>query len=601
MKLYAFRDISTDSPNPTWLPVAVDIDAELLNISRSSFPNDFSFHDAVSNVFNALRDAHTRYAKPDCYGNFIWRLDPPVSFSSVMMNNQQVILMNDPTGVFSNRIVSSIDGVPAVKALFDWGVRYGRDSLDLGTRFNQALRAFTARPLATYGIPETPTVSIQFYNSGSPVPFPWVAYSVNNVSNTNDLMNLCVRKSTEIRNGSIPYIDYLDDGRDFVSHDEKLAYHRSALQRHIETLHQEADLTTKTSAEVKSESKPKVESRGESNHQSKVQVDANPVSGQIVYQSVNLVFSIVEPGIGALKIPSFFPSEFGLDTIYSIKSIPEFLFDMQRVHVLAYELDVEDLIIDLRGNGGGWVCLAMEFLRILFPGPPGTPPAGELFDIISSPLLTQMATAAANLPRDVYSIFSPWKFLHPSTMTPYSTTDWLLPGHSYFRGIRFGTYSNKVTDDCSMVDIPAWNPKYLFTPDHVLVLTDGTCGSACALVARNIQERGQATTMVVGGLLGRPQMVASFIGGLVYDLPTLLEELKLLGLSNSPLAPQPFPTSANLRFTLWEQYPWVPSHGTQYPAEFVFEPADVRLMYTQQSVNNNTALYIDAYKAWKGI
>lgn len=241
----------------------------------------------------------------------------------------------------------------------------------------------------------------------------------------------------------------------------------------------------------------------------------------------------------------------------------------------------------------------MEFLRILFPGPAGTPPPGELFDIKSSPLLIEIAKAAAKLPRDVYSIFSPWKFFKPSSFTPYSSTDWLLPGKNYVRGGILGTYSEMVTDDCTMVDIPAWDPKFIFSPSKVLILTDGTCGSACALVARNIQERQQASILVVGGVQGRPQMVASFIGGLVYDLPTLLEELKLLGLSDHPLAPQPLPTSASLRFTLWEQYPWVGMANPPIPAEFVFQAADYRMLYSINSYNNNKALYQEAYQVWK--
>ena len=177
MKLYAFRDIARSSPNPTFLPSQVDIDAGLTNISHANFQTDFSFHDAVSNLLNTLRDAHTRYVKPDCYANFIWRLNPPVSFSSVLMNGQQVIMLNDPTGNLNGRMVTQINGLPAVKALFDWGVRVGRDSLDLGTRFNQALKAFSARPLATYGIPESAGVDLTFYGSSSPVTLPWVAYS----------------------------------------------------------------------------------------------------------------------------------------------------------------------------------------------------------------------------------------------------------------------------------------------------------------------------------------------------------------------------------------------------------------------------------------
>jgi len=598
MKLYAFRDISISSPDQHHLPVSVDIELGLRNIGFTRFSTDFGFHDALSNLFNKLRDAHTRYSKPECYANFVFRLSPSVTLSSIMLNGTQSIVMNDPSGDFDGQVVATIDGVDAFTAVQNWASEYGRDSLDLGTRFNQALKAFTTRPLATYNFPQDESMTFTFQQSRATIFLPWVAYSQRNVSSITSLHRLCKPQTTEIRNGSIPYIDYLDNGLHFDSHEERLQHHRTALQQHIEEMH--SSLKKEQQQQQQPSSKSKSSTSSKTTHSSThISHATHGSSGQVVYQTKNIIFSIVKPGVGALKIPSFFPSEFGLDTIYSIKSIPEFLFDIQRVYVLAFEMNVNDLIIDLRGNGGGWVCLAMEFLRILFPGTNGSQPAGELFDMISSPLLLELATKAAQLPRDVYSIFSPWKFLDPTTLQPYTTTSWLTPGFTYVRGGQTGFYSNMVTDDCSMVDIPQWNPKYLFSPSNVLILTDGTCGSACALVARNIQERMQARTMVVGGIQGRSQMIASFIGGLVYDLPTLLEEVKLLGLTNSPNAPKPLPTSANLRFTLWEQYPWVNRAQPPIPAEFVFEASDYRLMYTRSSVNDNNQLYTDAYNMWK--
>ena len=598
MKLYAFRDISISSPDPH-LPCSVNLEAGLDEIQAATYNSDYDFHNALSVLLNNFKDAHTRYSMPTCYSAFVFRLQPAISFVSIAVNGEQKIVALDPSGKFQGYEVASINGVDAVQELKNWARDFGRDSLDVGTRLNQILKVFTSRPVATYGIPTASSMTIKFTKIAAPQTFAWKAFSSYSITGTASMASLCLPKSNEIRNGSIPFIDYLDDGRqDFKSHEERVAYHRSALARHVAQLHAQEEKVAQ-SATFASQSTE--ESRMGENIAFNKKDDFAPqvAPGTILYQTNNTIFSIVKPGVGALRMPSFFPSEFGLDTIYSIKSIPQFLFDVQRVYVLAAEHKVEELIIDLRGNGGGWICLSMELLRILFPGPAGTPPPGELFDLISSPLLETIANQAAKLPRDVYSIFSPWKYYNPETFTPYTTTSWLTEGPSYHRGGVSSRYSKMVTDDCTMVDIPAWNPKFLFSPSKVLILTDGTCGSACALFARNIQERSEAKTMVVGGILGEPQMVASFIGGLVYDLPTLLEELKLLKLLDSPLAPKPFLTSANLRFTLWEQYPWEHRKNPPIPAEFVFEAADHRLMYTLKSVSDNQALYEDAYNAWK--
>lgn len=598
MKLYAFRDISISSPDPIHLPCTVNLELGLNELQSTTYNSDFDFHNAMSMLLNDFKDAHTRYSMPVCYSSFVFRLQPAISFSSIAVGGVQKIVANDVTGKYQGYEVSAINGESAVEALHKWARTYGRDSLDEGTRFNQILKVFTSRPVATYGIPTLEHMEISFTKIQNPVTFSWKAFSSANMTGTSGLASLCQPQTTEIRNGSIPFIDWLNDENMDLSHQARADLHKSAMARHIAEMHAQYE---SKQFESSSDQSTQNEAGNASNKKDDLHVSATPIpaSGTIVYQSTNTIFSVVKPGVGALRMPSFFPSEFGLDTTYSIKSIPQFLFDVQRVYVLAHELKIKELIIDLRGNGGGWICLSMELLRILFPGPSGTPPAGELFDMIDSPLLGQIATRAAQLPKDVYSIFSPWKYYRPEDFQPYQTTSWLYPGRHYTRGGVNSRYSNMVTDDCTMVDIPGWNPEFLFSPSNVLILTDGTCGSACALFARNIQERAQAKTMVVGGIMNRPQMVASFIGGLVYDLPTLLEELKLLKLLESPIAPKPFLTSANLRFTLWEQYPWANRSNPPIPAEFVFEASDYRLMYTLKSVSDNQALYEDAHQTWR--
>ena len=71
-----------------------------------------------------------------------------------------------------------------------------------------------------------------------------------------------------------------------------------------------------------------------------------------------------------------------------------------------------------RGNGGGYVCLAMQFLRLMFPKSPMFP-QHPVFDLIHSNLTLALAQNAAKLPRDVYSIFSPWKYFDYNSGAQY--------------------------------------------------------------------------------------------------------------------------------------------------------------------------------------
>jgi len=144
------------------------------------------------------------------------------------------------------------------------------------------------------------------------------------------------------------------------------------------------------------------------------------------------------------------------------------------------------------------------------------------------------------------------------------------------------------------MDIPPLDQKFRISPDRLLVLSDGTCGSACALVIRNIQQNKFGKIVVIGGLRDRPQQGSSFFGGLVFSMDDLLPELKLLNLLDDPVAPKPFLTSAFLRWTLWEGYAYVGPRDI--PLQFVFEPADYRMMYSLESSGNLIMLYEDVAK-----
>lgn len=326
MELYAFKDIVNASPNPEYLPVAVPFAARLRTIRNTVYATDFDFHDALSTLFNDMKDAHTSYTKPGCYALFSFTNAFSYSFSSIQSNGDQVIILNDPSGIYDKQVVSMLDGLDAIKAIWQYGVEVGRSSMDLSTRFQLALKGYTTRALGTYSLPKTAYVTLQMA-SGQTLRLNWRVTVNRNVTSFTHLQRLCLPVNTDIRNGSIPYIDYLDEGLTFKTHEERLSHHQSALKRHVEALHESIPVTTQHEL-------------------------SNQAAPEIIYETNNLIFSMVQPGVGALKIPSFFPSEFGLDTIYSIKSIPEFLFDMQRVYVLAYEQNIKEMIIDLRGNGG---------------------------------------------------------------------------------------------------------------------------------------------------------------------------------------------------------------------------------------------------------
>jgi len=290
-----------------------------------------------------------------------------------------------------------------------------------------------------------------------------------------------------------------------------------------------------------------------------------------------------------MSISSFLPNDLGTDDYtYDFKNEKLFLYDLARAFQLLYINKLSHLILDLRGNGGGYICLAMETLRFLFPL---SVPQHEIFDIKRCPLTDKLAQKASLLPTDIYSMFAPTKYFLEQNNAPFTNDSWLIPGVPHVRGGISSNYSLLLTDDCSFMDIPPLEEKYRIPPDRLLVLSDGTCGSACALTLRNIQQNKFGKIVVVGGIRNRPQQGSSFFGGFVFSLNDLFPELKLLNLLNDPLAPQPFLTSASLSWTLWEGYAYVGPRDI--PLQFVFEPSDYRIMYTSDSVRSSITLYED--------
>eukprot|EP00656_Telonema_subtile_P038552 TRINITY_DN435_c0_g2_i3.p1 TRINITY_DN435_c0_g2~~TRINITY_DN435_c0_g2_i3.p1 ORF type:complete len:524 (-),score=71.49 TRINITY_DN435_c0_g2_i3:213-1784(-) len=149
---------------------------------------------------------------------------------------------------------------------------------------------------------------------------------------------------------------------------------------------------------------------------------------------------------------------------------------------------------------------------------------------------------------------------------------------------------------------------------ELFILSDGQCGSACSMFTRKLQDQGYAKTLTVGGQLNTPQQVASFGGGQVWNYPVVKELemdfalVKLEATAAGRLVPT-WPTDQNFpgRLPLAGQgFSFVPqevaniersSGALKYPGipgEFIFTPSDMRMAYTAASVLADAILYDDA-------
>ncbi|KAK2957408.1 hypothetical protein BLNAU_7564 [Blattamonas nauphoetae] len=120
---------------------------------------------------------------------------------------------------------------------------------------------------------------------------------------------------------------------------------------------------------------------------------------------------------------------------------------------------------------------------------------------------------------------------------------------------------------------------YTFSPQHTLILTDGLCGSTCAVLCLELQQKGKARVIGTGGewLNGNPvstMLSSSYPGGCVMQADILKEMFP-----EADFPPLP-PTSSVLSFTFMEVFPsdWnVRKKNPDTPLEFVPISVDARI------------------------
>lgn len=108
-----------------------------------------------------------------------------------------------------------------------------------------------------------------------------------------------------------------------------------------------------------------------------------------------------------------------------------------------------------------------------------------------------------------------------------------------------------------------------------IVMTDGLCGSTCAVFSSHITAVNHVTSVVTGGIASvAKQQYFSFPGGLVYNLDSLINDVTQLGLKSYPYVPAALPGGGRLTFTLLEIYDWQNTNQLEVPLEFLFRPAE---------------------------
>lgn len=258
---------------------------------------------------------------------------------------------------------------------------------------------------------------------------------------------------------------------------------------------------------------------------------------------------------------------------------------------LLKEKGAKRLILDMSNNGGGLVILGMETVRRFFP-------EAEPFygvDYRRSPLVDLIlhgTNASAGLNQINGKPFASLDdFLNPPVakrgdyFTKIGRFNQLSTSRAFIPGVDF-TFKG---------DPP-------FSVENVVILTDGQCGSTCAITVEALASIGVAT-VVTGGqpcLSGNKTM--QYIGGIkgyeVLDaemLETAPDSPRMEGVPPEFVPYIPRPLDINYRASFNFRNSYTPDDHI-IPQEFIFQPADGHLWYTKQMISDRTILWNDVVK-----
>lgn len=620
VELYSFTDSAIDSGAPYNLKVDLRalISAMEAKVDANSYSNDYAFQKDVMDAFNPLNDAHTLYVAPNGYRCFLIR--PFNIEAAVSGSDMQYTLREGPLGAQTKQVWSQIFGVDispfqdkVVTAVNDMSVtdhimgvaeHFISTYKDHGVRYNAALRGRWSQTLLSMFPLTDPHLDYGMkleFADGTSVTLSNAAFCSGGISSTSGLLSK--NKASGVAN-----IDEVDK-KMMLDHAERQHLLTRGvdiykeMKKDFDTEMMAARVNTQPSAAAREavntaarqstivahDLRPAKAAIGKEIHSLKglrvptarlpASFDAQYlkiVQKTYSYDTVYMVYNDTRnPVHYVLKLESFAPD----DEDDSIRVIQALIGDAQKN-------GVEHLILDMAYNGGGIICMSDLLLALLVEdwqslasNAPGL--SYGIYDFRQSPT-TDAIRGAPSLNR-LFTAYT--TYIDIDTKKVYTNDSFYGPIQRTRSG-HTSPYTRQAYFPSECIDYPSasFRPiKYYFK--HMTVLTDGTCGSACALFASQLQSFGYAKVVSYGGPLKRtvPLSTASFAGGNVLDYGTVAYYAYFYG-NNAKGLPPMFTSSAMARFNFNEYYEF---NDLNVPREFLKRPADVHLDYYATMFNDD--------------
>ncbi|KAF0526847.1 peptidase s41 family protein [Gigaspora margarita] len=534
---YTFLDKAKESPQPGFDFKAMDLIAELELFRNKSYTTLYDFTIDVEHLFNDLKDAHTNFGL-NCFTTFTFYTN--MTFYSVVNDGEQKIKVFKDTIDRSNIDceVTHIDGQKAFQVISEYAKNSVYASRDLGVRFNIALlTSFALR----YEIPKKPdiTYTLKCNNANEfDVKRSWVAFC----SSRTFLNKFNDSKS------------YFDNVCNPIKGNRQLISSNSKFQEITNII--------------------------------------NSANNLLIEQDLSItIIAVVDNFVGFYKMDDFGVVKILTEepTVLSNAILDSVIAGFKRLA----NTGVKKVVLDLSDNIGGYLYISIFFNLLLFPN------TYTYFDF-DTRISEQMRLAITEQFKRATknNIFDMKSYVNAKTYANFTSANDIFGNNVYTRGGVIGNYSNKYTLMNDSINEMSQYIQNLTTPvswkpENYIILTNGLCGSSCAIIAEHAVEFNNVTTVAVGGIASNISLsYSSFPGGTVINSTQMFDSLGKLGLLSNNLMPKPFPlTGMSITFPIKEVYSKI---NPDEILEFAFKPANFRLFYDEKNIRNITKLWSQA-------
>ncbi|CAG8636533.1 17344_t:CDS:2, partial [Acaulospora morrowiae] len=536
---YVFLNQAKEPPQPGLDYKPLDLLKEFDLLLEKDYKSDFEFMNAIMDILYDLKDAHVSF-DPLCYSAFNYDQEIYL-YSVVKSDGTQTIQVYEyaPDPSIKNCEVTLINGKPAFDVIVEYADTSVFASRDLGVRFNVALASLTAANGIKKGkfgfrtrLPETKSISYDLVCSGK---------------------KSCI---------DVPWKISIQDNRLFTLFDDSKGYFDNLCNNPNKSFPYFPSID---SIEKKTDSEPFVK--------------------PLLNVSTMASFYQLDE-IGVVVVSSFYDGKHNLPATF-----PEIYNGLINGFNLLAQANVKKIVLDFTYNGGGiveWSSFLNSLLLykkdiVTFPG-----------DIKVSDISKLAINTSTS--ENLGSLFNGLNFVDSTTQEFFNTSEEFIGNNFYNRGSDRVRFTNKFFDGISnytgasldsVKELP-WNSS------DMIILTNGLCGSSCALTSLFLSEIGQISTVSVGGFYNKSLSFSSFAGGSVLPTDLLISELRSLKLNNDKqfsFYNVRILSSSDASFTFKEVY------SIEKPdevLEFQFRPAQYRLYYDDENSRDLTKLWKQA-------